>query len=516
MLSSYSPGRVWKAFRLLLTVFVIIRRRPAFLGMRPLGPDELRDCILELGVCFIKLAQVLATRADFFPERYLARLRAIHDHVDPMRPADLDSVLASAYPHGAPFAAFEREPMASASIGQVHRAGLLDGRQVAVKLRRHRIQERINDDLRILNAFLRAFRPLFNRFTRNSLESVIAEFSTMLRKEADLAMELDNLNKFRQTYQRSGVVFPEPFPEFSSVDALAMSFEPGHRVDDAATLKRLDIPFEDFMGRLVDFYTEQMLVRGFFHCDPHPGNLLIREDGTLVLLDFGMVKRLPRETRVAMIELAKSAHERDYDQFVRACRRLGVVAAQAPAGLIIEFAERMFDILGNENLTAASMQALVFEVLDSMKELPFKLPQEVVYVMRVSALIEGLGAAYVDNFNGVKDILPVLQKNLSRALGAEAGLFPTAAQEIKDIPLTVRRIKTTLMDLSEGGLQVRISPDSMEVFLDALRRWLAPFLTAGALGLGALLAVLLQFPWSAEASVVLFLLACLRLWLALR
>jgi predicted unusual protein kinase regulating ubiquinone biosynthesis (AarF/ABC1/UbiB family) len=329
-------------------------------------------------------------------------------------------------------------------------------------------------------------------------------------------MELDNLEKFRRTYNQSGVIFPKPYPELSNVEVLVMTFEPGYRVDDRETLRNLDIPFNDFLNRLVSFYTEQMLVRGFFHCDPHPGNLLIREDGSLVLLDFGMVKRLPRETRLAMIELAKSAHERDYDMYVRACRRLGVVAPEAPSGLIIEFAERMFDIMGNENLSAASMQALIFEVLDSMKELPFKLPQEVVYVMRVSALIEGLGAAHIENFNGVKDILPVLQKNLGRALGAEAGLFPTMTQEVKDIPLTIRRLKTTLTDLSDGSLQVRLSPDSVEFFLNALRRWLAPYAVCAALTAAAFLAALLDFPGHDAAALGLFLLACLRLFLTLR
>ncbi|MDK2955810.1 MAG: ubiquinone biosynthesis protein [Desulfovibrionales bacterium] len=516
MLSSYSPGRVLKAFRLLLTVFVIMRRRPSFFGLPPLGPEGLKQHVLDLGVCFIKLAQVLATRADFFPDDYLAQLKTIHDQVAPMDEAELRAALQLAYPEGPPFTEFDPAPIASASIGQVHRAVAPGGETVAVKLRRLRIEERIHDDLLLLGLFLKVFRPLFNRYTRNSLESVILEFSAMLRREANLSMELDNLEKFRRTYKHSGVIFPKPYPELSNVEVLVMSFEPGYRVDDQETLRSLDIPFKDFLNRLVSFYTEQMLVRGFFHCDPHPGNLLIREDGSLVLLDFGMVKRLPKETRLGMIELAKSAHERDYDMYVRACRRLGVVASEAPSGLIIEFAERMFDILGNENLSAASMQALIFEVLDSMKELPFKLPQEVVYVMRVSALIEGLGAAHIENFNGVKDILPELQKNLGRALGAEAGLFPTMTQEVKDIPLTIRRLKTTLADLSDGSLQVRLSPDSVDLFLNALRRRLAPYLVCAAFAAAAFLAALLDFPGHEATAAGLFLFACLRLFLALK
>lgn len=477
----YAPRRLWLAFRFLHTVFCTLRRRSRFLLLRPLDPEGLQAAILELGVSFIKMAQVLATRADFFNEAYLSRLRSIHDEVAPMDAKDLDAMYQKAFGATPPFSFFERTPIASASIGQVHRAVLHDGRMVVAKIRRRNITPRVLADIRIIRSFLRVLRPLFSNYTRNSLDAVIAEFNTMILKEVDLWQELEHLRQFRERYAGSGVRFPEPHPEYCSPDALVMDFEEGVRIDDKEALAGMGLDFSALMEKLVLFYTEQMLVKGYFHCDPHPGNLLVRQDGGLVLLDFGMVKRLSKRTRVAMIEMVKAAHEQDFELFIMACKRLGVVAHNAPEDQMLDFAERMFAIFGDEHLSAASMQALAFQVLDSMKHLPFKLPQEVVYVMRASSLIEGLGTSFIENFNGVKDILPILKNNLPRALDAEAGLFPTVTGEIKDLPLTARKAKTILNDLSEHNLHVKLAQETMELLEDRLRQMFRPIIMGGVL-----------------------------------
>jgi len=513
MTARYAPSRLWMAFRYLHTVFCIMRRRPRFLLLQPLGPAELRRVILELGVSFIKMAQVLATRADFFSGQYLEQLRTIHDEVAPMPEAHLDQVFRKAFGTAPPFAGFERRPMASASIGQVHKATLPPGREVAVKLRRLHITRQVRADIRIMRAMLGLFRPLFSEYTKNSLDAVIAEFNDMILKEVDLSRELEHLQAFRERYAESVVRFPRPHPELCSVDALVMDFEPGVRIDDVERLAAMGVDFSQVMEKLVVFYTEQMLVQGYFHCDPHPGNLLVREDGGLCLLDFGMVRRLPRRTRVAMIELVKAAHEQDFELFIVACKRLGVIAANAPEEQMQEFAERMFGIFGDDSLSAASMQALAFQVLDSMKHLPFKLPQEVVFVMRASTLIEGLGTRHIENFNGVKDILPILKRNLSRALGSEAGLFPTIKGEIKDLPLTLRRARTVLTDLSEHNLQVRLAPETIEQLRAEVRALLRPLAGGLVCILAGFFVLLLPFPWHTAMGTGLFITgALLILW----
>lgn len=516
MPAALAPGRVWLAFRFLHTVFVLVRRADSFLFLRPLPPRRLKETILTLGASFIKLAQVLATRADFFTDDYLAELRGIHDEVAPMPPGDFRQAFAQAFDDTPPFAAFDETPLASASIGQVHEARLPDGRRVAVKLRRLGVDRQVRRDIRLVRAMLSVFTPFFSRATKNSVEAVLAEFSAMIVKEVDLSVELSNLRKFADAYGDAPVRFPVPEPALCGPDALVMSFETGLRIDDKDGLAAAGIDFRQVLDTLIAFYIEQMLVRGYFHADPHPGNILVRPDGGLTLLDFGMVKRLPADTRVAMIEVAKTAHDRDYEGFIVACKRLGIVAAGADPAEMMEFSERMFDIFGNAGLSAASMQALAFSVLASMKDLPFKVPQDVVYVMRASTLIEGLGTTFIENFNGVKDILPLLRKNLARAMGAEAGLFPTLRSELMSLPLTMRRAKTVLTELSESNLRVKLSPETMEYAGERLR----PYLRRLALGVlllaAAFLAALTDVPHARGVAWGLFAAGAVRVWLALR
>ena len=461
-LSNYSPSRVWRVFNFLMTIFLLIKHKERFLFFRTLSPEALKTQINELGASFIKLAQVLATRADLFDDAYLEELRSLHDEIPSMSSEDFQKVYQSAFLDEEPFKRFEEIPIASASIGEVHEAWLKSGEHVAVKLRRYGIVSQVRADIRILTFFNRIFRPLFSHYTKNSMDALIAEFSDMILKEVSFQQELSNLKSFSATYQKSGIVFPKPYEKYCSDDAIVMSFEEGMRFDDKEALLKNKIDFYATMEKLIVFYTEQMLLNGYFHADPHPGNLLIRKDGTLVLLDFGMVKRISNPARIAIIEMVKSSHEQDFELYISSCKRLGVIAYEAPQDQMTELAQRMFDIFGDDSLDAISMQELAFGVMASMRDFPFKLPQEAVYILRASAIIEGLGTTYIDNFNGVKDILPILQKNIPRALGADNGILEALGDEIGSLPLTLRQVRTSIQKLSEDEIRVHLSERQLE------------------------------------------------------
>jgi predicted unusual protein kinase regulating ubiquinone biosynthesis (AarF/ABC1/UbiB family) len=294
------------------------------------------------------------------------------------------------------------------------------------------------------------------------MDALIAEFSDMILKEVSFKQELSNLKNFSATYQKSGIVFPKPYEKYCSDDAIVMSFEEGMRFDDREALLENQIDFYATMEKLIVFYTEQMLLNGYFHADPHPGNLLIRKDGTLVLLDFGMVKRISNPARIAIIEMVKSAHEQDFELYISSCKRLGVIAYEAPQDQMTELAQRMFDIFNDDTLDAISMQELAFSVMASMRDFPFKLPQEAVYILRASAIIEGLGTTYINNFNGVKDILPILQKNIPKALGADNGILEALADEMGSLPLTLRQVRTSIQKISEDEIRVHLSERQIE------------------------------------------------------
>ncbi|NCB13379.1 MAG: AarF/ABC1/UbiB kinase family protein, partial [Erysipelotrichia bacterium] len=389
-----------------------------------------------------------------------------------------------------PFIIFDETPLASASIGQVHVAYLENNEKVAVKLRRKGIKSRVIADIKIINFFNTIFKPLFSHYTKNSIEAVVSEFSSMILQEVSLNNELSNLQKFSHMYKDSGVKFPKAYAQFSSDDALVMSYEEGFRFDDKENLLKENIDFNEIISKLVDFYTTQMLINGYFHADPHPGNLLVTKEGDLILLDFGMVKSVPNNVRVAIIELIKAANERDYELYINASKRLGTIAYEAPVNELADFTDKMFDIFSNENLSSESMQQLAFEVLENTRDFPFKLPSDAIYILRVSAIIEGLGTTYIENFNGIKDILPILQKNIPKALGANDSILETLVDEIKSIPFTIKDFKSVLKQASSGELKVQVSNDQLEWISKEVKDYVKPIILSLGLVLSSIFVLL--------------------------
>lgn len=504
----YSPYRLWSVFRLLLSFYLLIKKKSRFFGVTPLAPEALARTITQLGASFIKLAQVLATRNDFFDAQYLGALKTLHDDLPPMSKKEYERVMHRAFP-ALPFISFNPSPIASASIGQVHEAWLDEETKVAVKLRREGIEKRVRADIRIVSFFNRIFRPLFSHTTRHSVESVIAEFSVMIVQECSMNQERANLEKFSHMYAASGVIFPVPYGQYCCDDALVMSYEQGWRFDDRESITASGIDIIPLIDKLVRFYTDQMLVKGYFHADPHPGNLLVTPEGQLVLLDFGMVKQVSNPTRIAIIELLRAANEQDYEAYVSASKRLGTVAYDAPTAELAEFTQRMFEIFANDALDSSSMQQLAFQVLEQTRNLPFKLPQEAIYILRVSAIIEGLGTTYIENFNGIKDILPILQRNIPRALGMKDSLLESIIDEIKHLPDDLHAARETLRRASRGELVVELSPLQLESIGQNVQNAIRPIVVALMLGLGAMGA------WMGGAQEVAYVLlgaAMMRLW----
>jgi ubiquinone biosynthesis protein len=452
------PQRSYAIFRFLVTVFLLFRRRRRWLLWRPLAPQALVENIRSLGASFLKLAQVLATRADFFDPDYLQALRQLHDRMPSMSDKDRLRAFRRAFPDPEVFVHFNHEPLASASIGQVHKAELhATHKVVAVKLLRENIQLQVRIDILLLNLFLKIFRPLFTDQTRHSIESVLKAFSRVILQEVSMRQELANLEHFSQVYADSGVRFPVPYPDFCSDYALVMSFEEGIRIDDVALIKQLNVSFTELMQQLVVFYVEQMLVKGFFHADPHPGNLLVSPGGDLILLDFGMVSRIPQSMRQAMIYAVKAAYERDFELLVSATRKMGILTEDSDFSGLSSVAENLFEIFDSDHLKASSMQELAFGILNVMHDQPFKLPQDVIYVMRVSSLVEGIGTQYVENFNGIKDILPILRQNLPRALGEGGVSLERLKHEFMQLPITVSKARKVVELAEQGELVVRMA-----------------------------------------------------------
>lgn len=213
------------------------------MGFKPLAPLQLKESIIFLGASFIKLAQVLATRSDFFDKEYLHELKELHDSLPAMNQKDFDEVFGRAFKNET-FKSFDKTPIASASIGQVHIAYTYENKKLAVKLRRKNIYAQVMADIRIINSFNTLFRPLFSHYTKNSIEAVIGEFSKMIKEEVSLTQELKNLRKFSSVYKDAGIRFPLAYTDFCSDDALVMSYEEGFRFDDKESIFKHNVDFK--------------------------------------------------------------------------------------------------------------------------------------------------------------------------------------------------------------------------------------------------------------------------------
>jgi ubiquinone biosynthesis protein len=224
-----------------------------------------------------------------------------------------------------------------------------------------------------------------------------------------------------------------------------------------------------------------------------------------------MVKTVPNNSRVAIIELIKSANEQDYESYIAANKKLGTIAYEAPTAELAEFTAKMFEIFSNDNLDSESMQQLAFDVLESTRELPFKLPSDAIYILRVSAIIEGLGTTYIENFNGIKDILPILQKNIPKALGAKESIVETLIDEIKDIPFIAKEFKSALKKISANELQVELSNDQLGWIKKELKEDVKFYLTSFSMMFGALFILLYDKEFKAVA-LGLFLFAIARIF----
>jgi predicted unusual protein kinase regulating ubiquinone biosynthesis (AarF/ABC1/UbiB family) len=254
-----------------------------------------------------------------------------------------------------------------------------------------------------------------------------------------------------------------------------------------------------------------MFIKGFFHADPHPGNLMLTEEGELILLDFGMVQKIPSRTRQAIIQLTKAAHERNFEMYIRYAKRLGVISQDAPEFDLQDIAERIFDILDDASLDSKSMQSLAFELLESMKNIPYKLPQEAIYIMRVSSIVEGLGTNYIPNFNGIKDILPVLKDKLPQALGFDIGFIETAKKETIELPLTLKKIKKIIDEMADFSLEVKLSPEDIERLKLSVFKHVRPFMAGVLLIVTAFFVQRMDIPYDRAISATLYTLGLLRI-----
>jgi predicted unusual protein kinase regulating ubiquinone biosynthesis (AarF/ABC1/UbiB family) len=387
--------------------------------------DRLVALIAGLGPTFVKLAQVIGTRADLVPEPYLSALGRLHDQVPPVPYDEIDRTIRESY--GAPvetlFERFDRVPIAAASLGQVHRA-TLGGRDVVVKVLRPHVEEMVEVDVHASSRILAAVAKRWPNRHVIALQGAIAEFSVRVGDELDFRKEAAVADEIRANFAANKkVIVPAVHHEMTRQRVLVLDYAEGRRIDMlgdwVATGK---VRGTDIVATVMEMYIQMMLIDGLFHADPHPGNLMVAPDGRLVLLDFGMAVRVPREQRLRLVETVFAAIHGDVEQIVAGFESLGVVLPGSDRDAIIQLVRKLLVIAGERSVTRERLERLLADrVLAEIFDAPIILPSDLVYFARTASLIEGLGTRYDPHFNAIEFAGPIALKLRGRIMKSLKG-----------------------------------------------------------------------------------------------
>ncbi|MBL8996920.1 MAG: AarF/ABC1/UbiB kinase family protein [Gemmatimonadetes bacterium] len=388
-------------------------RTPAFHRRRA---ERLVARIAALGPTFVKLAQVFSARADLIPEPYLSQLGTLTDRVPPVPWPEIQRLIREAYGADAEtlFERIDPAPVAAASLGQVHRARWR-GRDVAVKILRPDIEAAVARDVKAalaISAWAARRWPIPHVL---GFKALVEEFSARISEEMDFRLEAEYATEVRANFAgNTRVVIPEVMHEMTRQRVLVLEFIQGTRVD------RLDprgVDARRLAGAVVEAYVQMMLVDGLFHADPHPGNLHVAPDGRLILLDFGMMVRVPAELRLRLIRTVFAAIRRDPKGVAEGFYALGLVAEGADPAEIAKLTELLVEMADQRTTTQERIEKMLTNrIMSSLYDFPVILPRDLVYFARAASLIEGIGTRYDAYYNAIEVGTPIVTRMRSRIL----------------------------------------------------------------------------------------------------
>ncbi|KAH7660202.1 Cadmium-transporting ATPase protein [Dioscorea alata] len=430
----------------------------------------LREQVLQLGPCFIKLGQLSSTRSDLFPREFVDELAKLQDKV----PA-FSSKKAKAFIQrelGSPvnilFKEFEERPIAAASLGQVHRAILHNGEKVVLKIQRPGLRKLFEIDLRNLKLIAEYFQrsETFGGPSRDWL-GIYDECSKILYEEIDYINEGKNADRFRRDFRNiKWVRVPLVHWDYTSTKVLTLEYVPGIKINDMEKIEARGYNRSQIASRAIEAYLIQILKTGFFHADPHPGNLAIDSDGSLIYYDFGMMGEIKSFTRERLLELFYAVYEKDSNKVIKCLIELEALKPTGDLSPVRRSVQFFLDNLMNQRPDQAQTLSAIGEDLFAIAtDQPFRFPATFTFVLRAFSTLEGIGYALDPNFSFAKVAAPYAQELLdikqTQRSGAElVQEIRRQANDARDstisMPYRIQRIEEFVKQLEVGDLKLRV------------------------------------------------------------
>lgn len=513
---------VARQFLPLLVAFARDRRRFLVFGSSRRVTSEQRrqrartllDSLLTLGPTFIKLGQLLSTRPDILPPEYVDELTQLQDRVPPAPWPDAKDVIEEelgsvedAYDN------FDTECISGASLGQVYVAEY-EGEAVAVKVRRPGVESLVEADLRVIEFSLPLLLPFIGEAQAFSLETLADEFSTVIREEMDYDREATMLKEIKGSFRDENAIrIPETVDERSTGRVLTMEYVQGTKISDVDDIDTLGVDRTELAENLQWVYLQMIIGDGVFHADPHPGNLAVMSDGTIVFYDFGMSGRVDSFIQDRIIDFYIAVANQDIDAILDALIEMGTLSPEADRQVMANVMELAIADARGEDIEQYRVQQIIGQVEDIIYEFPLRLPPNLALVLRVATVVEGVCVTLDPDFDFIEvatDYLRdegYLEASARQFVEDRADELNQAAQSAVRVP---HKLEQTLDRIDRDSLVVQSELNDSDGVLDRLakRLILGMCLSVGALST-TLLYIVDEFIAAVIAAVLSFVIVAL-------
>lgn len=443
-------------------------------------PERLRHAFEELGPSFIKLAQILSARPDLITKPYADEFKKLQDEVPPFRFEEVRRIIEEDL--GAPveelFREFEVRPIAAASIAQVHGAVLRNGENVVVKVQRPNIKEIIETDIDIMRFIAELMERYLEEAEFFNPRGIVEEFSKTIRKELNFREEARNLNRFRRNFEGHKYIYiPRLYPEYLTDRIIVMERIHGVRIDNVQEIQRLGFDRSHIARIGMDAYFKMIFEDGFFHGDPHPGNIFIMPDGRIGLVDFGIVGYLTPELMENLAQAFISLVKQDFDSLIEQYIDLGFVSEEVDIDTFRrEFKADLMDFL--IPLYEASISEINFaEYLDTLTHLAIKhrlrIPSDFLLVNKSLLILDSIGRELDPTFNFISVAEPYAMK-LIRSRYSPGRIYNRLRRNLDELTAftftTPRQVRLLLRKTLKDELNLKLTHLGIEKFIRDLDR----------------------------------------------
>ncbi len=426
------------------------------------APDELAKDLEKMGPTFIKLGQILSTHADFFPQSYLEALSRLQDNVEPFSFAEVEEIVSSelGFKISKGFEYFEAEPIAAASLGQVHRAITISGAKVAVKVQRPGIRKLIGDDLEALYEIANFLQKNTDFGKHYEPVKILDQFRKSLMRELDYKQEARNLEILKANLSDFRKIFiPSPIQDYTTSIVLTMDYVQGKKITAIGPLMRVELDATQLVDELFRAYLHQILVDGFFHADPHPGNVFLTDDFRIALIDVGMVAQFSPRLQENLLGLLIAISDGRSEEATTIALRIGEKADSFDGQ---EFQRKVTEVIGeNQTVRPEALQVgrLVMDIARISAECGIKIPPEVALLGKTLLNLDVVGRSLDPQFDPNAAIrenaTDILRHRMAKSLTPSnvLGTFIETKELLERLP---QRLNKIMDNLAENNLKVTV------------------------------------------------------------